>query len=102
MVIPHRKKRNLWYSLVESAVILAEVRREISNRSPIAEDNKTTRFVGWASDKAAGRYIEHHPRRSEAYLASDRQPLAVTGLPGFLPGGNGYRPLRAPLEVQHA
>lgn len=75
LIKPHPRRSHIYIALVEAAVIRAELRREIKNRVPMAEDNKTVRYVSWASDKAAGRYIEHDMRRSMAYISPDRETV---------------------------
>lgn len=70
LVEAHRKLSRLYFALVDASIIRAELRRELSNRIPIAEDNRTVREVEYSNENGAGRYFEHNQYRSSLFPVS--------------------------------
>jgi hypothetical protein len=66
MVVPTRRRGNVWLALECAAIIKAELRRKISPTLPIAEDNYTIRVV--ACSQGGGCYFElKHEMINEAW-----------------------------------
>lgn len=71
LIQAHKKRNNLYYALVDAAVIRAELKREISSTMPIAEDNRTVRRADFATDTKSGWYYELHLPHCFAYATTD-------------------------------
>ena len=69
-----KKNEMVYLAIVDPSVIQAELRRDITSRPPVAEDNTTVRRETFTNTKGSGWFYEHHNRRSFAYQR-DRSAL---------------------------